>query len=150
MAKKIINSQDQPDEALNTELKYKQLLADEVEDIRRICVQEQIPCFMAFGLREENQKEERYKMKTVIENKDKPSDKLKVTTIIPEVLPVSFTDRRFSDFINVLNDFHTVPPSEYAKTVPGDIPIIELPSQQSRDSMTRLAEEYEREQEKNE
>lgn len=127
-------------ETLNTELRYQQMLRDKVEEIRRICVQEQIPCFMAFGLRYADQELEQYSMKTFVENQDVNSDFLKTTAIIPEVLPMNFTDRRFSDFINVLNDFHTVPPSEYAKTTPEDIEIYGLPDTARQRSMNNIAD----------
>ena len=53
---------------------------------------------------------------------------------------MNFTDRRFSDFINVLNDFHTVPPSEYAKTTPEDIEIYGLPDTARQRSMNNIAD----------
>ena len=127
-------------ETLNTELRYQQILAERVEEIRRICVQEQIPCFMAFGLRYADQDLEQYNMKTFVENQEINSDFLKTTAVIPEVLPMNFTDRRFSDFINVLNDFHTVPPSEYAKTTPEDIEIYDLPDTARQRSMNNIAD----------
>ena len=127
-------------ETLNTELRYQQILAERVEEIRRICVQEQIPCFMAFGFRYADQDLEQYNMKTFVENQEINSDFLKTTAVIPEVLPMNFTDRRFSDFINVLNDFHTVPPSEYAKTTPEDIEIYDLPDTARQHSMNNIAD----------
>lgn len=132
--------QIQTKETLNTELRYAQILSEKVEEIRKICVQEQIPCFMAFGLRYADQPEEKYNIKTVVENQKKDSDYLKTTVIIPEVLPMCFTDRRFSDFINVLNDFRTVPPSEYAKITPEDIMVLDLPESFRQHSMNDLAE----------
>ena len=93
-------------ETLNTELRYQQMLRDKVEEIRRICVQEQIPCFMAFGLRYADQELEQYNMKTLVENKDVNSDFLKTTAIIPEVLPINFTDRRFISLLVIRNDFY--------------------------------------------
>lgn len=134
-------------ETLNTELRYQQILADKVEEIRRICVQEQIPCFMVFGLRYADQELEQYNMKTFVENQEVNSDFLKTTAIIPEILPMNFTDRRFSDFINVLNDFHTVPPSEYAKTTPEDIEMYELPDTAKQHSMNDIADGLLREEE---
>ena len=50
------------------------MLRDKVEEIRRICVQEQIPLFYGFWLRYADQELEQYSMKTFVENQDVNSD----------------------------------------------------------------------------
>lgn len=120
---------------LDTIAKYETLLKEKVEEIRKLCVKEQIPCFLAFGLRSAEQTEGPYQIQ---EEGNLEELQMNVTAIIPEVLPVALQDRRFSDFINVLNHFHTVPPSEYAKTTAEDL-MIDLPPEKNREHMMALA-----------
>lgn len=128
-------STNTPETALDTVSKYEELLKEKVEEIRKICVREQIPCFLAFGLRDANQTEGPYQIK---EEGNLEELQIKATTIIPEVLPVALQDRRFSDFINILNHFHAVPPSEYAPTTAEDF-MVDLPPEDSREHMAALA-----------
>ena len=108
-----------------TDDRYEVYLAEKVEEIRKICVREQIPCFMAFGVRAKGQTEEEYQMKTStylnenMENGDKCN--IRTVAILPEVLPVAFEDRRFSDLVNVINHFRTVPASDYQAMSPEDV-----------------------------
>lgn len=138
MSTETIQDYTDPAEYLNTEEKYDSLLKDKIEEIRRICVREQIPCFMAFGLRSSNQEEGPYKIKSTVENVDPPKDQIKTVAIIPEVLPKGLKDRRFSDFINILNNFRAVPPSDYAKMTPEDV-VIDMPSSDFRKGLELAA-----------
>lgn len=73
---------------------YEKLIEPMVKKIRTICNENQIPYFVTFAVDEENEK---YKF---------ASD-----CMTPETLHLETKDRTFSNLVNVMNGFKTVPNS---------------------------------------
>lgn len=158
--------------------RYDAEIREKAEELRRLCIQEGIPCFFAFGLinkkEEESEgpsEEQTQKMRLLRENEydleamyvteggagvirtereeiveDYPYD-LKCVQAIPEVLPDFLYDRRFSDFINIVNGFRAIPKSERLSS---DVEeeIISLPDTSFQKSLLDLADEILSEEQK--
>lgn len=161
----------------NTAERYESIIREKAEEVRKLCIQEGIPCFMAFGLisqtveereKEAAEKEEETKEKrkrgALRENeydidaayvteegagfihttRDKVDEEypyeLKCVQAIPEVLPAYLYDRRFSDFINIVNGFRAIPKSERLSS---DIEeeIIQLPDTNFQKELLGMANE---------
>ena len=85
--------------------KYNALIKDKAEEIRKLCFQYDIPCFMAFGTKQSEDGE----------------FKIECASVLPEVMGYNeTTDRRFLNFINVQNGFVTVPPVQEGESMPLD------------------------------
>ena len=80
--------------------KYNAVIKDKAEELRRLCYQSGIPCFMAFGTSQDAD----------------GTYRIECSSVLPEVMGYEETgDRRFLNFVNVQNGFCAVPsPSENA------------------------------------
>ena len=155
----------------NTAEWFETNIREKAEEIRRLCIQQGIPCFLAFGLisntleeraaeqSEQPQresylpKENGYDTETFYVTKegirtlhtekdtvvsDVPYD-LKCIQAIPEILPDFFYDRRFSDFINIINAFRAVPRAERVSTDMEE-EVIHLPDVEFQKELLGIAE----------
>lgn len=89
---------DNKENVYNTQIKKK------LEEIAKICYLNSMPCFfaVAVGDKEKKRKEENVEGKL----------ELKVTTYLPQMLHMETPDTIFSDFVDVINGFTTVPPTD--------------------------------------
>jgi hypothetical protein len=91
-----MNDKNVQDQGKDKAMIYKTEIEPEVSKIRKLCNQNEIPCFMAFGT--DKQKNGKYDMKAI--------------SLLPEMFNDKTEDSRFSDFVNVQNGFLTIPASE--------------------------------------
>ncbi len=91
----------------NKEQLYVNNVKAKVDELAKLCYQYNLPCFLAIAVGDK-------KPKTKAEKESSKTAKLdlKVTTYLPEMLYVETEDTVFSDFINVMNGFTTVPPND--------------------------------------
>lgn len=87
----------------NKEKIFKESIAPVMDKMLAVCNDNGIPFFMAFGVKEDS---------------DGKLD-LRSQGLIPEEFHYKVNDRRFSDFVNVVNGFKTVP-EEVKKTMDMD------------------------------
>lgn len=157
-----------------TEERFNLEIREKAEEIRKMCIQEGIPCFLAFGLisqspeerdKEKKRKKEEEKPSVFPENEydldvmyaaefgagtihtkkeektlDTPYD-LACVQAIPELLPDFLYDRRFSDFINIVNGFRAIPKSERLSS---DVEeeVIQLPDISFQRELLELSDQF--------
>ena len=73
---------------------YEEEISPLVDELKRICNEEKIPCFMAFGTKMDNGTFEK-------------GTGIRCTALIPEVLSIDSEDPFFAEFINVVNGAST-------------------------------------------
>lgn len=122
----------------NTAERYEAVIKEKAEELRRLCIQEEIPCFMAFGVTKDQEKtadkslepdgiqgskKNEYELEVIqtaipenldltnIPEQEEPYQ-IKCIQAIPELIPNYLYDRRFSDFINIVNGFRAIPKFE--------------------------------------
>lgn len=142
--------------AANTAGRYETVIKEKAEELRRLCIQEEIPCFMAFGVTKDleqtadesldpddmqGSKKNEYELEVIQtaipehlnlanlpeqEQDQEEPYQIKCIQAIPELIPNYLYDRRFSDFINIVNGFRAIPKFErnYMKM---EMDIIPLP-----------------------
>lgn len=138
----------------NTAERYEAVIKEKAEELRRLCIQEEIPCFMAFGVTKDleqtdgkspdsddmqGSKKNEYELEVIQtaipahldlanlpEQEQEEPYQIKCVQAIPELIPNYLYDRRFSDFINIVNGFRAIPKFErnYMKM---EMDIIPLP-----------------------
>lgn len=74
---------------------YDELLLPTVNEIRRICNENHIPCFLAFGT---EMKDGRFVQ----------GEGMRCTALLPQVLGIDTDDSFFAEFVNVMNGAKTV------------------------------------------
>ncbi|MCD8083342.1 MAG: hypothetical protein LUE86_07555 [Clostridiales bacterium] len=89
----------------NLEAKYNYSVAEKIDEIRKQCNALKIPCFMAFGVSQD----------------EEGNYKLRGNVLLPELFGYDSKDSRFADFVNVQNGFRTIPPeAEYTDIIDSD------------------------------
>ncbi|ADL36228.1 hypothetical protein bpr_II291 (plasmid) [Butyrivibrio proteoclasticus B316] len=83
---------------------FKDKIQKQVQEIAQECIHQGIPFFMAFATGDDSEKKGRLKLETL--------PYIAATAGLPETLNIETDDRRFADFVNVLNGFETVPPHD--------------------------------------
>ena len=85
---------------------YKTQIKKKMEELSQICYKHNIPCFfvVAIGDREKTKKNDTEDIEGKLE--------LRSVTYVPETLYCETKDTVFSDFVNVMNGFTTVPPTD--------------------------------------
>lgn len=83
----------------NQDNKYAMQIQPLVERIKILCNEMGIPCFMAFGTSQDENKK----------------FNIKCTTLLPQLFGEDTPDRRFVDFVNIQNGFEAVIPHEFTE-----------------------------------
>lgn len=82
---------------------YKTYVKKKMEELAQICYSNNLPCFFVVAVGDQPKSKDNTKQ-----------DKLDLRSItyVPETLHCKTSDTVFSDFINVMNGFSTVPPAD--------------------------------------
>lgn len=85
---------------------YKTQIKKKMEELAQICYRNNMPCFfvVAVGDRQKTKKNDFEDVHDKLE--------LRSVTYVPETLYCETKDTVFSDFVNVMNGFTTVPPGD--------------------------------------
>ena len=79
-------------------------LGQVVDELRRICNRNRLPMFLAIGVG--HTEEGMYNIREDVNYET--AGELTATAILPEIMNIKTKDRRFNDFVNVVNGFQTI------------------------------------------
>ncbi len=87
---------------------YKTQIKKKIDELAKICYQNNVPCFFVVAI---GDKQEDGGKKKRLNINDSKLD-LKVMSYLPETMNADTKDPVFSDLVNVVNGFTTVPPAD--------------------------------------
>lgn len=83
---------------------YSNVFEPKVQEFIGLCNSKRIPCFMAFGIKKNDDGSIDIATATNVKSETQP---MSAFAILPEIIDIQTSDTRFAGFVNVVNGFST-------------------------------------------